>query len=416
MEAFIREFRMTNEILFKERNNLLSELRIEVHGLLKVIDNAHISRNEVKGVTTRGGKTTTEGVHNDNISNDAREPLALQHDKPIGPNDVLVKKRKRGSSATEILRKSKATPYQYPVHRSSSTNTKIRQFFDRCSAVLLNKLPSNEKYTWSFTIPCHIGKFHINNAFADLGASISLMPYTMYEKLGLGEPKPIRMSLELADRHVQYRRRIVENVLIKVDKFIFSIDFVILDMPGDSRILIILGIPFLETARAMIDVFNKKITLRVGDDEKTKESDGIKNEHLYSASANKIDEKKPELKDLPSHLEYAYLHGNESFPIIISSKLYKEENKSLLHVSEKRKGAISWKMSDIKGISLSFYTHKILMEDDFKPVIQPQRHLYPKVQDVVKDEIVKLLDSGLIYPISDNPWVSPIHVVPKKKE
>ncbi|GJX59650.1 hypothetical protein Tco_0291040 [Tanacetum coccineum] len=71
-------------------------------------------------------------------------------------------------------------------------------------------------------------------------------------------------------------------------------------------------------------------------------------------------------------------------------------------------------MSDIKGISLSFCTHKILIEDDFKRVIQPQRRLNPKVQDVVKNEIVKLLDSGLIYPISDSLWVSPIHVVLKK--
>nr|GEW38004.1 putative reverse transcriptase domain-containing protein [Tanacetum cinerariifolium] len=83
-------------------------------------------------------------------------------------------------------------------------------------------------------------------------------------------------------------------------------------------------------------------------------------------------------------------------------------------VLDKHKGAIAWKMSYIKGISLSFCTHKILMEDDFKPVIQPQWCLNPKVQDVVKDEIVKLLDSGLIYPISDSSWVSLIAVVPKK--
>ncbi|GKA35676.1 hypothetical protein Tco_0722167 [Tanacetum coccineum] len=87
----------------------------------------------------------------------------------------------------------------------------------------------------------------------------------------------------------------------------------------------------------------------------------------------------------------------------------------LLQVLEKRKGAFAWKMSDIKGISLSYCTHKILMEDDYKPVIQPQRRLNPKVQDVVKNEIVKLLDSGLIYPISNSSWVSPIHVVPKKR-
>ncbi|GJX33406.1 DNA-directed DNA polymerase [Tanacetum coccineum] len=138
---------------------------------------------------------------------------------------------------------------------------------ERCLVVLLNKIPSKEKDIGSFTIPCDIGQLHINNALADLGASIRLMPYTMYEKLGLGEPKATRMSLELADRSIQYPRGIIENVLIKVDKFILPIDFVILDMPEDSRVPIILGRPFLATTRAMIDVFNKKITLRVGDDE-----------------------------------------------------------------------------------------------------------------------------------------------------
>ncbi|GJU81949.1 hypothetical protein Tco_1284314, partial [Tanacetum coccineum] len=137
-------------------------------------------------------------------------------------------------------------------------------------------------------------------------------------------------------------------------------------------------------------------------------------EHLYSASDNEIDEKKLDLKDLPNHLEYAYLHGDKSFPIIISSEFSDKEKSSLLQVLEKRKGAISWKMPDIKGISPSYCTHKILMEDDFKPVIQPQRRLSPKVQDVVKNEIVKLLDSSLIYLISDSSWVSPIHVVLKK--
>ncbi|GJS94259.1 hypothetical protein Tco_0801227 [Tanacetum coccineum] len=311
---------------------------------------------------------------------------------------------------------------------------------ERCSTVLLNKLPSKEKDPGSFTIPCDISQLHINNALAYLGASISLMPYTMYEKLGL-------------------------------------------DMPEDSRVPINLGRPFLVIARAMIDVFNKKITLRVGDDEvifnvdqsikrpPTKDDEcyriddlddtinaeaqellandepdsflsrgleksidqsdledcepvefvqeiaehvKIEREHLYSASADEIDEKKLELKDLPNHLEYAYLHGDKSFPIIISSELSDEEKISLLQVLEKWKGAIAWKMSDIKGISPSYCTHKILMEDDFKPVIQPQRRLNPKVQDVVKNEIVKLLDSGLIYSILDSSWVSPIHVVPKQ--
>nr|GEX16855.1 hypothetical protein [Tanacetum cinerariifolium] len=138
---------------------------------------------------------------------------------------------------------------------------------ERCLTILLNKLLSKEKDPGSFTIPCDIGHLHINNALADLGSSISLMPYTMYEKLGLGEPKLTKMSLELADRSIQYLRGIAKSVLIKIDKFILPIDFVILDMGEDSKILIILGRPFLATARAMIDVFNKKITLGVGNEE-----------------------------------------------------------------------------------------------------------------------------------------------------
>ncbi|GJU67162.1 putative nucleotidyltransferase, ribonuclease H [Tanacetum coccineum] len=104
-------------------------------------------------------------------------------------------------------------------------------------------------------------------------------------------------------------------------------------------------------------------------------------------SANEIDEKKPELENLPHHLEYAYLHGDKSFPIIISFELSEKEKMLLLQVLEKRKGAFAWKMSDIKGISPSYCTHKILMKDDYKPIIQPQRRLNPKVQDVVKNEI-----------------------------
>ncbi|GJV34477.1 reverse transcriptase domain-containing protein, partial [Tanacetum coccineum] len=111
----------------------------------------------------------------------------------------------------------------------------------RCTAILLNKLPSKEKDPGSFSIPCDIGQLHIDNALADLGASVSLMPYTMYKKLGLGEQKANRMSLELADRLLQYPRGIIENVLIKVDKLVLPIDFIILDMPEDSRVPIILG-------------------------------------------------------------------------------------------------------------------------------------------------------------------------------
>ncbi|GKB66058.1 reverse transcriptase domain-containing protein, partial [Tanacetum coccineum] len=132
--------------------------------------------------------------------------------------------------------------------------------------------------------------------------------------------------------------------------------------------------------------------------QETTEPTKLVREHLYSASANEIEEKKTELKDLPNHLEYAYMHGDKSFPIIILSELSDIEKSSLLQVLEKRKGAIAWKMSDIKGTSPSHSTHKILMEDDYKPVIQPQRRLNPKVQDVKGGITVVLNDNNELIP------------------
>nr|GEZ32158.1 reverse transcriptase domain-containing protein [Tanacetum cinerariifolium] len=121
-----------------------------------------------------------------------------------------------------------------------------------------------------------------------------------------------------------------------------------------------------------------------------------------------------ELKDLPPHLEYAYLERTDKLPVIISKELKDEENVALLKVLKSHKRVISWKISDIKGIDPHFCTHKILMEDNYKPVVQHQRRLNPKIHEVIKKEVIKFLDVGLIYLIFDSPWVSPVHCVSKK--
>ncbi|KAJ0520261.1 putative nucleotidyltransferase, Ribonuclease H [Helianthus annuus] len=350
---------------------------------------------------------------------------------------------------------------------------------EECSAVLQNRLPKKMTDPGSFTIPCLIGDLSVSNALADLGASINLMPYAVFAKLNLGEPSPTRMSLQLADRSVKYPRGIVENMLVKVDKFVFPVDFVILDMDEDAHVPLILGRPFLATARALIDVYDGKLTLRVEDDmvtfdinrsmthprehddtlyfvdtimshvghclskvcgrdasdtqildtfipevEMTTTSYGESESHseVFEVVERKEPEERPsvesppslELKDLPSHLEYAFLDDGSQLPVIISSELTEEEKTKLMGVLKAHKQAIAWKLVDIKGINPSFCTHKILMEDEFKPVVQPQRRLNPNMQDVVKKEVIKLLDAGLIYPISDSAWVSPVQVVPKK--
>ncbi|GJR77480.1 hypothetical protein Tco_0089845 [Tanacetum coccineum] len=121
-----------------------------------------------------------------------------------------------------------------------------------------------------------------------------------------------------------------------------------------------------------------------------------------------------ELKDLPPHLEYAFLADNNKLPVIIAKDLSDDEKTALIKVLKSRKQAIAWKLSDIKGINPEFCSHKILMEDDYEPAVQHQRRVNLKIHDVIKKEVEKLLDAGLIYPISDSPWVSPVHCVPKK--
>nr|GEV21420.1 reverse transcriptase domain-containing protein [Tanacetum cinerariifolium] len=121
-----------------------------------------------------------------------------------------------------------------------------------------------------------------------------------------------------------------------------------------------------------------------------------------------------ELKDLPPHLEYAFLLCDKKLPVIIAKDLSVEEKTALITVLKSHKRVIAWKLFDIKGIDPKFCTHKILMEEDFKPAVQHQRRVNPKIYDVIKQEVLKLLDARLIYPISDSPWVSPVHCVPKR--
>nr|GEX40104.1 DNA-directed DNA polymerase [Tanacetum cinerariifolium] len=121
-----------------------------------------------------------------------------------------------------------------------------------------------------------------------------------------------------------------------------------------------------------------------------------------------------ELKELPSHLEYAFLEETDKLPVIIAKDLKDVEKEALLKVLKSHKQAIAWKITDIKGIDPRICTHKILIEVDYKPAIQSQRRVNPKIHEVIKKEVIKLLDAGMIYPISDSAWVSHIHCVPKK--
>nr|GEX39122.1 DNA-directed DNA polymerase [Tanacetum cinerariifolium] len=364
-------------------------------------------------------------------------------------------------------------------------------------------------------------------ALADLGASINLMPLSVWKMLSLPELSPTCMTLKLADRSISRPVRVAEDVFVKVGKFHFPIDFVVVDFDVDPRVPLILERSFLKNGHALIDVYEGELTLRVGnkaitfnldqtsryfanyDAESINQIDVIdvaceeySQEILgFSVSGNptpstepmvfassptltpfedsdflleEIDaflatEYKPispeiddsyydserdillleeflnddssspplppqelkvvepknekssideppvvELKDLPPYLEYAFLEGDDKLPVIIAKHLKDKEKTSLIKVLKSHKQALTWQLSDIKGINLKFCTHKILKEDDFKPAVQHQRRVNLKIHEVIKKEVLKLLDARLIYPNLDSPWVSPVHCVPKK--
>ncbi|GJV00894.1 reverse transcriptase domain-containing protein [Tanacetum coccineum] len=122
-----------------------------------------------------------------------------------------------------------------------------------------------------------------------------------------------------------------------------------------------------------------------------------------------VEPPKIELKELPEHLEYTFLQENNQLLVVISSTLSIDKKTRLLEVLRNHKGAIAWSIAAIKGIVSSFCTYKILMEDEFKPSVQPQRRVNPNIKELVKKEVIKILDAGLIYPIFDNPWIPIAH-------
>ncbi|GKB31949.1 reverse transcriptase domain-containing protein [Tanacetum coccineum] len=357
---------------------------------------------------------------------------------------------------------------------------------EHCLAVLLKKLPEKLRDPGKFLIPCDFPGMDECLALADLGASINLMPLSVWKKLSLPKLTPTCMTLELADRSI-----------------------------SQPIVNLILGRSFLKTGRALIDVYEGELTLHVGkeavtfnldqtsryssnyDDNSVNRIDVIdmaceeysqevlgfsdviasgnptpyydpivstssptltpfgdsdflleevdaflaleddptspEVDHSYYDSEgdillleaflnddpslppptqgnylpeirkelkvceakndkSSIDEPpEVELKDLPPHLEYAFLEGDDKLPVIIAKDLSVEEKAALIKVLKSHKRAIAWKLSDIKGINPEFCTHKILMEEDYKPAVQHQRRVNPKIHEshfMVKKGIV----------------------------
>ena len=241
-------------------------------------------------------------------------------------------------------------------------------------------------------------------------------------------------------------------MIVKVKNCYFSVDFIIVDMKSmkdftDSPI--ILGRPVLATVKAITDWGKGEVIFQVGDNtmkvsinkltrHPSHEFDEVRAVDIYedpditsfieetmaaiedeSFEEPEDDpfpssETTPKIKPLPSTLKYAFLDHHCANQVIISSHLDQDQEDRLLAVLRGRKEAIGWNLSNLKGIDPSLCTHHIFLEEDSRPSREAQRRLNPKVWDVVKNEILEWLNAGIIYPISDSPWVSPVYVVPKK--
>ena len=355
-----------------------------------------------------------------------------------------------------------------------------------CSAVIKKELPEKMKDPGSFTFPFIIGGVKFQKALCDSGASINLMPLSVAKELSLGEFIPTTITLQMVDRSMVRPEGVLEDVLVTVGKFVFPVDFIILDMEEDSQVPLLLGRPFLATGAALIDMQKGVLTLRVGEEaaafnliksmqnididrencnvvddvytynpdvhndcnaqifinEKEINSQYIEDDYsdylhnslhsietVLSLKQNRNDKgennEKMEihqetseeglvLKELPSHLKYAYLESPKRKPVIISARLSDAEEQRLLKILKKHKESIAWSIEELKGINPSICMHKILLEETSKPSVEHQRRLNPVMKEVVKKEVLKLLNAGFIYAILDSPWVSPVHVVPKK--
>nr|GFA36802.1 reverse transcriptase domain-containing protein [Tanacetum cinerariifolium] len=497
------------------------------------------SKGEEKAITTRSGMsykeppipptgvnqqepvevtTDTEPQNSDDI-----HPLTVQAevqvDKPAEEPAVLIPKAKPNLPYPSRLQKEKLREKD-DILAAKFMDIFRDLHFELSFADALIHMP---KFAPMFKkLLNNKDKLRLDNclALADLGASINLMPLSISKKLRLPTLNDMKMVLELADRTISKPTGVAENVFVKVGKFYFLADFVILDFVADPRIPLILGRPFLSTAHALIDIYEGEITLRHDDQSLTlkcgdtpsisynnleslnkvdlidatceeysqevlgftdvvsnkvsspiyepivsnfsqnltpfdasdflllEEADAfiaIDDEPISSninatyydpegdilileallnndpeqlsnqkdffptlhkdlkvvESKNQSEEDEPpkvKLKELPPHLEYAFLGNNGKWTVIIAKDLSSNEKTALINVLKTRKKAIAWKLTDIKGIDLEFCSHKILLEEDYSPKVQSQRRVNPKIHNVIKKEVEKLLDVGLIYP------------------
>ncbi|KAK1698822.1 hypothetical protein QYE76_015519 [Lolium multiflorum] len=287
---------------------------------------------------------------------------------------------------------------------------------------------------------------HCYYGLCDIGASVSAIPYELYteimHEIDSCELEDIDVVIQLANRETISPIGIVRDVEVLCD---CKKEKILTKFAGESyefNFSKFTKIPYkadlpsndfkMEQCASIVLVPNNPLQQHLEDSESEifrKERDELEEIFLrqpilkHDLPVEDLGTTPPpkedpvfDLKPLPDDLKYAHIDDKKIYPVIISSKLTEFEEERLLQILKKHRGAIGYTLDDLKGISPSICQHAINMEDDAKPVVEPQRRLIPKMKEVVRNEVLRLLEAGIIYPIADSRWVSPVHCVPKKGE
>ncbi|GJU88696.1 putative reverse transcriptase domain-containing protein [Tanacetum coccineum] len=300
----IKEIRASTDAAIRNQGASIKTLEIQIGQMSKVL--------QERGIRGLLGST---------------EPNLRDHVKSISTakaNSSAICRIRSGpyaiSDAQYSSLSSKTVPFPSRLHGyycddwKEARKVKILETYD-------HTLPQKEKDIKSFTLPCFIHDICFDKALVDLGASVSVMPFSTYSNLGLGNLAHTRFTIELADRTIKHLRGIAENMLVRIGKFIFPIDFVILDIPEDEDVPLILGRPFLSPTRAKIDVFKRKITLRVGEEKLFFKSvkpttNIIRRVYMDGKDINKIIDRYYSLIPIPAYHDTNEMCQTEEFTIV----------------------------------------------------------------------------------------------------
>ncbi|XP_070008490.1 uncharacterized protein [Nicotiana sylvestris] len=254
---------------------------------------------------------------------------------------------------------------------------------------IVHSMAPNLEDPVTFTIPCTIGSANFAKTLCDLGANINLIPYSMFKTLGIGQPRATSMRLQMADRTMKRPLGIVDDILVRVDKFILPTNFVILDLIVDDT-------------SAMINVEDPLEAVFLNLDENEDESRVECVNALHEMGSYYYEPRNLSL-DLENRKTPPTKPSIEEPPV-----------DATLTVLQKWKKAIGWTLADIWGISPAFCMQNIILDEDAKPSVEHQRRLNEAMQEVVKKEVIKWLDARVVYPISDSSWTSSLQYVTKK--